>query len=71
MLPTIPDVVDDEVTRACQKLGLEPRFLFDRLAVDFSNQIEVATEWQKKWMRTGVISLPLIVRQRLGHILDG
>lgn len=64
----IPDVIDDEVTRACTKLRLEPRFIFDKLAEGFTNSIEVATAWQKRWLQQGYSSLPAYAKQKLSEI---
>lgn len=71
MSHTVPDVISDEVTKACQKLGLEPRFLFDQLAEGFTNRLEVANSWKEKWMRNGFLSLPPCVRTNVQQIIAG
>lgn len=72
----IPDVIDDEIVQACRKLGLEPRFLFDKLAsqwndTGFSNSIEVANHWQRLWMKSGFMSLPIAARDIVSSMIGG
>lgn len=69
----IPDVIDDPVTKACHKVGMDPRFLFDRLANEwngtgFSNATEVAKHWQTRWMTSGFYGLPQPVRAMVERI---